>query len=797
VIVAAAAAAGLGGVALATRLELRTDWAELLPQNEPSVKQMRLVQAKLPSMSALLVNISSPDRAANERFADALAAKLRALPPERVELVVSNFETEVSWMKAHAWLYARVADLAELRDRLQDEIARRKNPLLVDIDDDKPSVDDIRRRIQANAPPLGTLERGRLTTNDGHTASVIVIAPGGLFNQRAGEKLVEAVRRVLAELHPTGLEIGFSGEIESNLEERRALERDLVGATVLCLLLVCGVVWIYYGRARALVLMALPAALGTVLAFAVAELVFGHLNSSTAFLGSIILGNGINFAIIQMARYEEERLRGVAIPTALGSSLQMTVRATAVAALAASCAYGSLVVTRMRGFSQFGVIGGVGMLLCWGATVVVLPALLRLLDRDGTAPRRRGPLQARRLALLVTHHPRTLLLIAGAMTVAALAILPRRWADPFEYDFRRLRSARSQSTAGEGRWQDANEELFGRVLNPIILLAPNEADVEAAAAAALQRDRAAPPFYIDRVITAADLVPGSESEQREKVAILGQIRHLANDPAFDLLDANERSTIERNLPPAGLSPITSEDLPPLLRRPLSDREGRFGRIALVVPARHYSSWDGRDMIQLADRVGQLQLKDGTVVQGAGKGLVFADMIRAVVRDAPRAILTAAAGVMLVVLVLARGLRGSLLVLSALGLGMLWTLGAAGALNIKVNFLNFVALPITIGIGVDYAINVYLRYRLEGRGQAARAIAATGGAVALCSATTIIGYGSLLMADNRGLRSFGALAILGEVACLTAALLVVPALLQWRDVRTMHPAPGGAPVENAG
>jgi len=158
------------------------------------------------------------------------------------------------------------------------------------------------------------------------------------------------------------------------------------------------------------------------------------------------------------------------------------------------------------------------------------------------------------------------------------------------------------------------------------------------------------------------------------------------------------------------------------------------------------------------------------------------MIRAVVRDAPRAMALATAGVMLIVLVLARGVRGSLLVLFALGLGVLWTLGAVAALDMKLNFLNFVALPITVGIGVDYAINVYLRYRLEGRGKAPRALAATGGAVALCSATTIIGYGSLLFAENRALRSFGVVAILGEVACLSAALLVVPALLEWRDRR---------------
>ncbi|MGH7437494.1 MAG: hypothetical protein ACRENE_17595, partial [Polyangiaceae bacterium] len=54
---------------------------------------------------------------------------------------------------------------------------------------------------------------------------------------------------------------------------------------------------------------------------------------------------------------------------------------------------------------------------------------------------------------------------------------------------------------------------------------------------------------------------------------------------------------------------------------------------------------------------------------------------------------------------------------------------------------------------------------------------TGGAVVLCSATTIIGYSSLLFAENRALFLFGLMAVLGEVACLTTAVVVLPAVVE--------------------
>ena len=49
-------------------------------------------------------------------------------------------------------------------------------------------------------------------------------------------------------------------------------------------------------------------------------------------------------------------------------------RAELVGAAVGSIAYGSLVITRFRGFNQFGVIGFVGMLLVWLSMIPVVPA---------------------------------------------------------------------------------------------------------------------------------------------------------------------------------------------------------------------------------------------------------------------------------------------------------------------------------------------------------------------------------------------------------------------------------------
>ena len=67
-----------------------------------------------------------------------------------------------------------------------------------------------------------------------------------------------------------------------------------------------------------------------------------------------------------------------------------TCAATLAVAVAAMAAYGSLAVTNFRGFKHFGLIGSVGMLLCWLATYLLLPAVLLLSERYSPMLEREG-----------------------------------------------------------------------------------------------------------------------------------------------------------------------------------------------------------------------------------------------------------------------------------------------------------------------------------------------------------------------------------------------------------------------
>ena len=181
----------------------------------------------------------------------------------------------------------------------------------------------------------------------------------------------------------------------------------------------------------------------------------------------------------------------------------------------------------------------------------------------------------------------------------------------------------------------------------------------------------------------------------------------------------------------------------------------------------------------------MELPDGNRVLTASRSTIFAEMIRSMERDGPLATGASFIAVAFVVVFATSNRRGTIAVLASLILGVLWMLGWASWTGEKLNFLNFIALPITFGIGSEYPFNIYDRSRLLG-GDVTKAVKLHTGAVALCSYTTVIGYGSLVLADNHALQSFGCLSIVGELSCLYAALLFLPSLLHLMGAHRPRP-----------
>src|SRR6185503_7131951 len=153
------------------------------------------------------------------------------------------------------------------------------------------------------------------------------------------------------------------------------------------------------------------------------RLFIGHLNIATAFLSAIVVGNGINPALILLSRFRDELRRGDQAG-ALARAMAGAARGTLTASATAAVAYLSLAITDFRGFRHFGLIGGMGMVLCWIAAFTILPAALAELQVRGKIRVRPPSRAAHRLARLV---PRSAGLAAGLGLFATAAAAIGTW----------------------------------------------------------------------------------------------------------------------------------------------------------------------------------------------------------------------------------------------------------------------------------------------------------------------------------------------------------------------------------
>jgi predicted RND superfamily exporter protein len=776
-------------------LGLDSRFIALLPESSPSVQDLEEVRDRVRGLSALTVAVQSPskDVDAMRRFIEDLVKLLEELPPDEVGVIDWNVGAYDEFVREHKHLYASLDLLERLLDALDERHDRERlknNPLWIDFeeDDERESVEDLLDELEAETErgeeKAEKFPEGYYQHEDGDLIAMFIRSEIGSDANAAG-RIIDRVQAAIDTLDPISyapdLRVTLSGDVIIAEEEQQAIARELVLATTLTVTIVLLLIVLFFGRPRAVVLLGAGLVPPVLASFAVADIAVDSLNASTAFLGSIIIGNGVNPNIIWLSRYFEERRRGSGVHDAILEAHQNTWLATMIASGAAALAYGSLMITDFRGFRDFGIIGGVGMVLCWVSALTVLPSAVAAYERVRPFPlekkeKRRGGNYADMFAAVARRVPRGVVAVSVVLSLlSAVLVTYTIIQDPFEYDFRNLRSVREEghSEARLVQWR-VNDILASHEQGRgIAVLLDSVDDIPV-----IEEQLDAMPSSIHGGHhSVLEFLP---QDAPEKLPLLEEIRELSLDMREHVEDEESLRRIDDNIPPETIAVPTLGDLPDEVALRFAEKDGTRGRIMIVQESDEFSTWDGRYLVRWADALRTLRMSDGSRPPLAGRAPVFADMISAVYEDMPKAIGAAFFATVVLVLLSFRRRRDSLLSIMALLMGIVWMAGTMAALGMKLNFLNFVAFPITFGNGVDYSINVMRRFRLEeqagNKQPILSAVRLSGGAVVLCSLTTIVGYTSLYVSANQAMNSFGLAMAISEVTCLMAAVLTMPAVM---------------------
>ena len=432
----------------ARRLAINQELRAMLPDHASSVVRLDAASARLGNQSDLYVSIRSPSRAANIAFGEKIAATLSARDDIRYVL----FHRDPTFFKDHALLYAKLGDLLEIRARVIEKIQAQIRREMSAFGDDEPDEPDepadagadidldekeLRRRyhLEDEPPEYFEADDGRLVVVRARPTrpNTDISYARGLFAD-----VQASIDRTDPAAHHPEMQVEINGSYAFHTRLASELERDIINGSLAAFALLLLVVAAYFRGLRAVPLVLTPLLISAFTALAFATWMYGYLNLVSAFIFAVQLGLGIDFGTHMLSRYRDELARGLPHRAAIATAITTTGVSTAGGALSTAFSFLLLVLAEFRGFTQFGLVAFVGILVAYIAAIVVLPALVLLFDRVWPWKVRSKP-PAGSFARADARATPTLAFVALAgclgLGLAGAATLP---ALGFEYDLNKL-----------------------------------------------------------------------------------------------------------------------------------------------------------------------------------------------------------------------------------------------------------------------------------------------------------------------------------------------------------------------
>jgi predicted RND superfamily exporter protein len=178
----------------------------------------------------------------------------------------------------------------------------------------------------------------------------------------------------------------------------------------------------------------------------------------------------------------------------------------------------------------------------------------------------------------------------------------------------------------------------------------------------------------------------------------------------------------------------------------------------------------------------------------GHGVMFTRMTEIIVNGQIMSLLASLLVITTLMTILFRSATAGLLVFLTLGLAMALLFGLMGYLGIDLDVATSMLSAIMIGVGVDYTIHYFWRYRMERAAgkDPADAVVVTlttvGRGIVFNALSVVVGFAVLFASAFMPVKFFGFLVVVSISACLMGALVLLPAITLVFRPRFLEPKP---------
>ena len=300
-----------------------------------------------------------------KKAADDVSAEIRHLP----EIQYVRHKFDLDFVTKHVLYRIESKDLREAFRRIsikREEMVRKADPFYIELDPKPPyqlDLSDLYRKYS---------RIGKKEVIDDYYVSpdrrmlIMLIKPRFDFsNIQKSTDLTQKVEAAVQKLGiaERGVKVEYTGAFAQYAYAYRTVRESLVTTGLLALALIAFILFFFVGKKRLIGAMLVSLIYALVVTFGVSYLIYGELNLVTSMMGGILAGLGIDFGIHFISRFREEFSKGTELRLAMRESIMSTGSAAIWSASTTAAAFIALIMSDFRGFSEFGVLSAVGILI--------------------------------------------------------------------------------------------------------------------------------------------------------------------------------------------------------------------------------------------------------------------------------------------------------------------------------------------------------------------------------------------------------------------------------------------------
>jgi len=767
-------------------ISINTDISSLLPNKFSSVSRVKKLSKQIGNKNgSLIVGLVSDLPEKNIFLIERIVSNLKSERNIGVESYEYKYDKEKDFFYKYGAHLLKNKDILDLVNNIDKSIIDKKDKAFAgflgleeESDETNSAVeveinDIIGNNFSKKYKKIFEYYKGYLSAEKGKVLALVLRPKNSSLALGASQKLltnVKAVvdRTIIEEKLQNKVEYVFMGSVQRSVFEYKNVIQDLYKTSLLLLLLISLLMYIFVRSFKVMMCMLVSIVFGATAALVCLNLYVGYLNSYTAFLGTIVIGTGVNYVIIFFFKIRELIKSQQTYFDAAENALSETLEQTFIACITTVIGFALLVLSDNNGLTHFAVLGSLGVLFCWLSSFSLFILCLSYVNQN-SIKKKTTTINFKPVLNFILKKARTLPLALLFMFFLFLSPLKNVLQDPFEFDFSKIGNKTINDEKSLALHKRVNK-IFTVDKYPTLFFMEN-GRVSESFCDEVMKIKVSGQASIDSCLSAHSFLPSSDNSN-PTAGRLDNLKFLKKKINNKLLrSADGKLSFSTWGEKFQLKPPEMSDLPKKILRNFSDKSGEEARIAFVFPRSAHLT----KAHLLSDYVASLETVNTVAGKafGVGNSFIINDLQGTLLKDASKISIVTLLFIALMVLLITRKIYLSLFLLGTLLMSTFGLVGLMGFLGYKINFFNYIAFPIVFGVSVDYPANVLLGMLKKGEFDSSVL-----NAVLLCSLTTMISYLCLFGANNQAIASFAKISFLGEVLGLFLAVLVGSWLLKF-------------------